>query len=77
VRLEHAENISGLCQIFSCLRQHGYSIAEEANYCNRLEPSQCCVPRWNPWSFVGVLGIAGSFSNIAPPDIYKLNTSVE
>jgi hypothetical protein len=44
--------------------------------CNRLGPSQCGVPRWNHRSFFGILGIAGSFSNIALPDIYRLNTSV-
>jgi hypothetical protein len=44
--------------------------------CNRLEPRQCGVPRWNPRSFVGILVVAGSFSNIALPDIYKLNTSI-
>jgi hypothetical protein len=34
--------------------------------CNRLGPSQCGVPRWNPWCFFGILGIAGNFSNTAP-----------
>ena len=37
--------------------------------CDRLEPSQCSVPRWNPRCFFGILGIAGNFSNTAPLNI--------
>jgi hypothetical protein len=44
--------------------------------CNRLGPSQCSVPRWNPRCFLGILGIAGNFLNTAPLDIYKLNASI-